>query len=358
MALAWHRKLQRESARITRQIRFAVQQAPFDLYARYFKDRAHSLAKFEVLAPPSGALIAILVVYQPRGVPQSVFAMLAHLRSRGFDVLLASNGFLSAHDHAALAPHCAAILQRPNIGYDFGAYQHALRMMREQGWTPDELLLINDSIFYPLFADDDLIERMRASGAGFTGTVLNASPKAASAHLGSYMLLFRRDVVESAAFTGFWRDYMPWTNRNHAIKRGEVRLTQTMIEAGITPHAVYSQQALVEALAALPPAQVLHALEMRIVRGYGFVSQAYCNALAGYDGSEAWRGRVLSELEAEMAQNNQAHMAASLYPVFLGASFLKKDIMRIPEFRERICKDMSACKQPVLSSVLDEIATY
>ena len=156
-----------------------------------------------------GNKVAIVVLFQPKGVAASVFLMCDHLISQGYSPFILSNGPLSDGDRFALLEKSALLLVRPNFGCDFGAYQDGIRLLDRIGCKLDTLIIMNDSTWFPLRANDTSIARMEASTDAFTGHILRNEPdiRRGQAHIDSHLLMFKKTTFESASFRDFWSSY-------------------------------------------------------------------------------------------------------------------------------------------------------
>ena len=82
-----------------------------------------------------GNKVAIFVLFQPKGVARSLLMTCDHLIAQGYSPFILSNSPLSEADRSALLAKSAVLLERPNFGYEFGAYQDGIRLL-------DRLLLL------------------------------------------------------------------------------------------------------------------------------------------------------------------------------------------------------------------------
>ena len=67
-----------------------------------------------------GKRLAVVVLFQPRGIAPSTIETCQGLVAGGYTPLVISNAVLSAKDQALLAETCWRVVERPNFGYDFG----------------------------------------------------------------------------------------------------------------------------------------------------------------------------------------------------------------------------------------------
>ncbi len=103
-----------------------------------------------------GSRLCVFVSFQPRGILPTTWKYLQHLKENlGYSVVLISNCPLQKSDILPLKNLCVEVIERDNIGYDFGAYKDGiLRYMGKLGSKFDELetlLIANDSVIGPIY---------------------------------------------------------------------------------------------------------------------------------------------------------------------------------------------------------------
>lgn len=202
---------------------------------------------------PFGPRVAIFLVFQPRGLPGSVILTCAHLRRHGHAILVVANSALDEADRARLAPHVWRILERPNFGYDFGGYRDGIFTLQDhcaaQGCTPERVLLLNDSAWFPLRDAQDTLARLAASEADVTG--ININEKSAPGrhapqgeqHVESWLYMIPGATFRHPAFAAFWRDYRMSDDKGRTIRAGEVGFSRAMAAAGLTLAGLVSRPA-------------------------------------------------------------------------------------------------------------------
>lgn len=211
---------------------------------------------------PLGDKIAVFVIFQPRGLAESVLFTCRHLARNGYATLLVSNTALAESDAARLVPSVWRLFQRPNFGYDFGGYRDAIRLLADEGVRPRRLLLINDSIWMPLRDDDTTLATLEGAGTALAGLVWMTRDfgRHGRDHLQSHCLSLGEEALEHPAFARFWRDYPLSDNRDNTIERGEKGLSSALLDAGLSHFALVSAAGFVASLAAAPPDFVRDAL--------------------------------------------------------------------------------------------------
>ena len=193
---------------------------------------------------PLGSKVAILVVYQPKGIASSLFLTCDHLIDQGYSPFILCNMPLSDDDRTALLARAAMLLERPNFGYDFGAYQDGIRLLERLGCKPDRLILMNDSTWFPLRANDSSIARMEASGDGFTGLAFRNEPNVGRRrnHMEAHLLMFDKTSLLSSAFAAFWGKYPASSNRDTTIGKGEKGISKALFDAGFMSDGLVSRR--------------------------------------------------------------------------------------------------------------------
>lgn len=179
--------------------------------------------------------LVVVAHYDPDGqVAPFVLRQLAGLRSVADTLLLVSTATLSSAAIAS-ARRFAEVIERPNVGQDFGSWHHALDETRFAR-NFDELVLTNDSFVSTLPDWGDVFAAMSARGAKVWGITKS---RRHSEHLQSYFLAFTRPALRSQAFTRFWTEFQPAANRTETIRNHELGLSRAMLEGGFTLDAYF-----------------------------------------------------------------------------------------------------------------------
>jgi hypothetical protein len=290
-------KLRREIARLGAQlarspwyIRSPIQKALHDL-------RHGALLARTDGACPLGPEIALVLLYQPDGLLSSTFHMLDHLRSKGLSLLIVSNAPLSQADRDRLRPRAWRIIERPNFGYDFGGYRDGILHLLDEGIGPARLFVINDSIWFPLGEDSDLVERARASEADLYGFSLNdLRRKTRHWHLQSYFLVFSGRLFQHEDFRRFWKRLFLSDNRDHAIRRCEIVLTEYFRIRGHKTDCRHRNRDTVVAAGAMDDAELKSVMSFLV--SIEVRNAAAIDRLLSSDPSDpAWRETALWEID-------------------------------------------------------------
>jgi hypothetical protein len=230
-------KIRRELARLGQQLRAIPEAVTDPLRQRHHDRRVVPNLGFIEGAQGLGPKVAIHLLYQPRGLAPSTVFTCAFLAAKGYAVLAVSNAAISADDRARLAPHVWRIVERPNFGYDFGGYRDGIRLLRRWGVVPGTLLILNDSVWFPLDPATRAVEDLEAHPADLAGAILRE--RGAERFLESYLYRIGGRLWDDPAFWRYWDGLALTSNKYHVIRRGERGFSRAVLEAGATLGAVW-----------------------------------------------------------------------------------------------------------------------
>lgn len=137
------------------------------------------------------------------------------------------------------------MIYRENIGYDAGGYKDVL--CKYIGWDKlsmyDELMLINDSFYGPIYPIRQVFDTMTAIDVDYWGLTrsqecMTAIDRKYRGHIQSYFLVFRKNVINSTIFKTFWEQLEYPEKMNEAIEYFELGLNKCLEEKGFTGFAV------------------------------------------------------------------------------------------------------------------------
>jgi len=154
---------------------------------------------------------------------------LDRLRTACDAIHFVSTANLPARELDKVAPYCEFTTKIDNRGYDFLMWSEAIEKTDLSQW--DELVLTNSSVFGPACSLTPIFQRMTRRGCDFWGMTESSELKW---HLQSYFLVFKRPVLQSPAFSQFWRSVLPYDDKNQAIFSYEFGLTAFLHDSGFS----------------------------------------------------------------------------------------------------------------------------
>lgn len=286
-------------------------------------------------AAPRTRELAVLLLYQPKGIVPSTLHTLAHLNAHGVSTLVVSNAPLSDADRESLGAQAWRIMERPNYGYDFGGYRDAILHILDDGPAPARLFVLNDSIWFPLTPDSDLIAEARTSDADLYGFVLNDRMRGAHrAHLQSYFFSFGAEAVANPAFKAYWRDLFLTNNKNLVVRRCEIPMTGAFRRLGFSVDARHRYSDGAQALKGLDNATLARVIAYQIQVDTRNAPRLAPH-LKGEARDAAWRARVDADIDAGRLDKYFliAHPAVLIGQ--LRVPLLKKDAQAIYRLQRR-----------------------
>ncbi len=219
--------------------------------------------------------VAIYLIFPENGLLESHIFMLRALRRDGIDAIVVSNVPLTDSDRNRLLESTARIIERPNVGYDFGGYRDGILDIAEELPQLDRVWLLNDSVWMvprpdSWFAQARAMEKdftgatssfsilrkslfgaRRFNAADFRSIVWNHQPDNPNFHYGSYALCIGKAILQDPRFLDYWRNLDIRNAKKHTVRRGEIGLSQWAIRHGYSHGATHEIDNLPQELAAL-----------------------------------------------------------------------------------------------------------
>lgn len=272
--------------------------------------------------------VAVLVIFQPQGIAASTFLTLRHLARQDWSVLIVANSRVTDSERESLAEHCAMIIERPNVGYDFGAYREGWLWLERHGHHLDRLILMNDSTWFPLRSEDDTLFRMEALNADLAGHIFKSESALDTSrdHVESHLLMFSGFAIRHPSIRSFWSNYVMSDLRALTIKQGEKGLTQTAIRAGLKVDALLGRDRLFALLSALPDPELLSTLR-NLVFHDAFGRDLQADLLIASEAGGPWRERLLNWTYKELSGSPKLLVSVTFIDPAMslgGMGFLKK----------------------------------
>lgn len=176
--------------------------------------------------------VALFVHYDPDGkVNAHTRRFVSELADTGRSVIFVTNsGRLLEEDKRFLRIHCAAVLVRRNIGYDFGAWRDGLETLSLPRENTRSILLVNDSIIGPFDEIQKLMDSIDHQDADVWGITESWQ---LGYHLQSFFLSCGPAAIRSKAWRDFWRSVKPVPSKDWIVRRYEVGFTKCLSGAGL-----------------------------------------------------------------------------------------------------------------------------
>jgi lipopolysaccharide biosynthesis protein len=261
-------KINRELKRIATQvIRFPSFMWEY-LFLNFIYDKMVSTEKIvhEGIKPIVGE-IAIYLVYAPNGLQKSHHDTFVQLAIDNITPIVVSNLPLSTCDLDLLLEKSALVIERPNVGYDFGGYRDALLHLAPDLSKLDRLYILNDSVWM-IGGSQSWFEQVRLLDCDFVGATMHYginrvdprefrnlhwefTSKHANFHYASYALAINKNILCDKRFINFWSTFRISNDKKRTVKRGEIGLSKWVIKNGFSHCATCGDYKLDEEIKAL-----------------------------------------------------------------------------------------------------------
>lgn len=218
--------------------------------------------------------VAVYLIFPNTGLLKSHEIALTYLIDCGYVPVVVSNLPLTDAELARLRALSAAVILRPNFGYDFGGYRDAMLFLAPNFPKIKYLALFNNSCWFPVQPTRNWPNEAEAMGLDFVGSTFHVMfpakgivdgikttwPSVLTStrpHYGSFSLLIGERPLSDPSFLRFWHSYRMTSDKDATVRRGEHGLTTYMIENGFSHGATCDTAKLDDLLATLPTERLL-----------------------------------------------------------------------------------------------------
>ncbi|MFM2356963.1 MAG: hypothetical protein RLZZ528_2699 [Pseudomonadota bacterium] len=332
-------KVQRELHRFAGQLVAFPREAALYLFSTPYNDLILSRRrKSWAGAIPFGPRVAIVLLFPRDGLQPSHLAMLRYFSDRGFSNVVVSNLPLAEPERQQVLDLSARLIERQNFGYDFGGYRDGVLSLGADFPRVEQLVLINDSSWFPLPGARDWLADVAATGADYVGASTHYSvprilPRffrsiewsygfaSKHVHYGSYALSVGAEILRDPDFMTYWRRFRLTNDKHKVVRRGEAGLTRWVLKRGYTHAETLGIATLDRELLALPDDELRDIARDTILPFDAEMRDEKIAALA----SGGLSKRELVSLILTAAARQGASYTLAPYSIFhRGFAFLKK----------------------------------
>lgn len=336
------------SWKVRRELRRLIRQAgelPLETARRiYFRRYYDWVLRREIRTTqgriPIGDEVCIYAIFPRNGVMPSHLSMLAALQWSGISPIVVSNGSLSDADRDQIASRSSTVIERPNVGYDFGAYRDGILSISSILNEVSALWLINDSVWYipqetswfelARDCDADLVSASSALPRGEIeqwdkpDSYWRYSKRARNFHYASYALHLRPSVFMRGDFLEFWRRLDIRNDKKRTVRRGEIGLTRFIKRRGLTGSCIYNFDDMDEELSNLGSDELLELAQSLVVLDEPMLEKLKEKVIIGWRSGESNRRAIAALVLFLSARQNPIYALAKHAVEHRGCSFMKK----------------------------------
>lgn len=332
----------------------------------------------------------VFALYAKTALPAFTTNLIDAVGCSPFNLIIVSNAKLDPLLRAQLQEKCHVLIERANLGRDFGAYKDGIEYILERESDPERVVIVNDSIFF--FARG--LDKLLADLDGPQDLIGATEVLEIHYHVQSFMMSFGRQVLRNARFRKFWKKYRPVSTRRWSIHKGEVGLTRMLTRIGFRPHILFQAPQLIAHLRRRTIRDVLEAAylfpghfrdllysQFDEIVGEGGRTESIATletisqgvrtfpmARGGEGGKlgqisgraaamEKWNFEILSNLIVSMiASRNQIHVGGFLFMKYLGLPIVKRDIFYREIYAlEEVYNILTELNEPLRDEVMSDL---
>ncbi len=333
-------KISREVKRLLwKPVYLPVNALSFWFGATYY-DLFHSHKRRIVAGQQSSSVRkAIYLIYPSSGLLPTHLTTLKYLASKGLSVTVVSNLPLNPDEEISLLQFCHRYIERPNFGYDFGGYRDGVLSLKSELSETDQLLLINDSAWFPIHAETDWLDDIQALNVDFAGAVSNygvprPNPESfremsfdyrtdhKNFHYCSFALSIGANILRSPGFFDFWKHFPLTNKKNRTVRRGEIGLTAWVLKNGFSHGDTVGIANLVQFLETLEDRRLLEIATQTIIPEDARMKSVKADLLPSLENMS--RQELIRFILTATARQGAAYALADFLIFERGYPFLKK----------------------------------
>lgn len=163
--------------------------------------------------------------------PHVVYQIKA-LHDFGISIIFISNSPVSEEDKGVLSPFITNMRLRPDEGYDWTAWKEALLALGIEGLSKyDELILMNDSCYGPVFPLEEMFSKMDKEDVDFWG-ITQSTDRQFPEHIQPYFCCIRKNVISSNSIFKFFSGLHDIKTYTDAVFNGEIAFSVFLKKQG------------------------------------------------------------------------------------------------------------------------------
>ena len=182
----------------------------------------------------SNVLVVLVVAPENGKLDDYVVYLVNKLKEVAQNIVITVNGELDDIYLHVLTDYTKFICIRPNDGFDCGAYKYTLEQYL--GWENidryDRLILMNDSVYGPLYSLQSVFDEMENRKYDFWGITEQPPIRAGNYssiilpyHVQTYFITIERRMLHSIEFENYWRDVQVSNKYDETVRNFELTFT-------------------------------------------------------------------------------------------------------------------------------------
>ena len=340
-------KIKRELLRIPKKLVSLPKRVFLYYFSTPYYDRF--LSKQKIIldgALPIRDRIAIFVIFPIDGLQPSVLLTLEHIAASGYSPIVISNHPLPETERTAVIEKCAEYIERPNYGYDFGAYRDGILHTIDHFERLKRLVLLNDSTWYPVHDKSNWILDAERMGHDLVGATSDFglpkidptkylclkwtwSTSNRNFHYGSFALSLSPSLFRSTRFKEFWKSLRLFNDVKNVGLFGEIHFTQWVLRNGFSHNCTCNPKQLNEILHRISDERLAE-ISHNLIFPHHRLELATKNVALRTDGNDPlWRAKMHNLILMAASNGSMCLALGDLVIHEMSFSFLKKKSLRL-----------------------------
>ena len=330
-------------------------------YCKLKKSQKHFFNRIKLIYNSSSInnykKICIFVAYTNR-LSISTKLYIKALVGLNYGVVFVNNIPISNEDLEFLYRNSILAFNRINLGQDMGAYKDIFLYLSSENYLAniDFLCFANDSVqFIPGKYQSNFHDAvLKFESSGSDGLFSHHSNEV-KPHFQSFFSIIKRNIFCKLEYINFWKNYIPLSNREHCVHKGEILLSQKFYNKINNPTVLYDKNKLLESIDLdgleedksidlsdldilnLIPSFSRTFIQLEILKLITFLFQSnkykkYKSIKNNFVNQNPKIGNIKKNNVGKyifqlIEYNNPSQVAAFLYPLFLKCPFVKNNLI-------------------------------
>ncbi|MEM8555516.1 MAG: rhamnan synthesis F family protein [Pseudomonadota bacterium] len=192
--------------------------------------------------------VAVFLIFQPDGIRETTFLTLKGLAAAGYSPVIISNCAVPESSKDRLRENVTMILERPNLGYDFGGYRDGIWWVDKQFVDLDEIIILNDSFWFADGTGEVALSQLQTSNDPVVGYFGAENSRGKTKVIHSFLFLVRHAALVAPEFNSYWSDMTLMHSKTDIVQKCEARMAQEMVSAELKSAVIHQPGAAYDLL--------------------------------------------------------------------------------------------------------------
>lgn len=188
-------------------------------------------------------------------LPLNTLQYIKTLSENNIDVMMTNSEELDEVSLAELKKHVKIYINITNTGFDFAGFKIAFELFNKS-YNPQivkKLILCNDSVLVEPSRFDQFLKRLLLLKDDYIGVGWGERP---FFHACSWFFCVSNQVFQGKFFKKFWEQYKPYHSHEWAVQKGELELSQLLLQHQYCPKLMYDYSEVINSIKEFDPQDI------------------------------------------------------------------------------------------------------